>query len=73
MGEDEVDSSPDSILAIPEKLADMQLCGLKCRDMELDIRVHGWGTQAELQLDGKAFDGHLPYSTTGKHVIDLYM
>lgn len=59
--------------AIPEKLADMQLCGLKCRDMELDIRVHGWGTQAELQLDGKAFDGHLPYSTTGKHVIDLYM
>ncbi len=58
---------------VPEMLADSALYGLTLRDSELDIVLHGFGTQIErMTLDGVPVRNPIPYGS-GKKTIELWL
>ena len=58
---------------VPEMLADSALYGLTIRNSELDIVLHGFGTQIErMTLDGVPVRNPIPYGS-GKKTIELWL
>ena len=58
---------------VPEILADSALYGLTLRDSELDIVLHGFGTQIErMTLDGVPVQNPIPYGS-GKQILELWL
>ena len=58
---------------VPEILADSALYGLSLRDSELDIVLHGFGTQIErMTLDGVPVQNPIPYGS-GKQILELWL
>ena len=58
---------------VPEMLADSALYGLTLRDSELDIVLHGFGTQIErMTLDGVPVQNPIPY-VSGKQILELWL
>ncbi len=58
---------------VPEILADSALYGLTIRNSELDIVLHGFGTQIErMTLDGVPVRNPIPYGS-GKKTIELWL
>ena len=58
---------------VPEILADSALYGLTLRDSELDIVLHGFGTQIErMTLDGVPVPNPIPYGS-GKQILELWL
>lgn len=55
--------------AVPEELYDIGLSELKYRDMTLEISVKGFGKNFKAMLDGQQFDGFIPLSLRGKHIV----
>lgn len=58
---------------VPEMLADSALYGLTLRNSELDIVLHGFGTQIErMTLDGVPVPNPIPYGS-GKQILELWL
>ncbi|MCU0858236.1 MAG: hypothetical protein MUC65_07525 [Pontiellaceae bacterium] len=57
---------------VPEALKGMQIKNFRYRSAVFDIHVKGWGTLAELLLDGDPVDRIAP-GLSGKHTITLRM
>ena len=70
-GEDGVRIAP----CVPESLADSGLYGIRLRDRELNIQVHGWGNIIErMTLDGSSVQNPIPYGPPGtKQFLELWL
>lgn len=56
--------------AIPRSLGDMEIANFHYRKATLDIKVHGWGTQTRVYLDGRAIQT-IPTDLEGRHLVEV--